>query len=519
MASTVPYDPYDQDVDNNPFSEPSIQGNDSIQRSPRLTEDQQENNQPSTSPKPNLLPERKSDKYHLIVKVIGLERVGSLTNRRESPTIIFDVSTNLPTFRKQHHKNLKKAYDEFQLLFEYLNSSIPETFVPALPPSSTSFGINNDEDMQKMILNFRKWMDRICSDPLIIRNEELAFFMESDFNTYSPTHQTKSPVSGLRRKTLKQLPPPYDEVLELAEFRPLVKSIYLTSQDIQAKLLKMSKTRKQLSQEENAFGQGFCGLCVEDERYNRLYQRFGRVITAVGDIDSIMATFDMATLYDSLKWVVRDTYVIKEALTNRHFLMKQLLQVQQNTKLKQDNARKLRAKRDISPLKVDEAIRQLKVATKTEQQLTYKLQRVTENMLIEKRRWTSFLVDSLLSAVREYTLKKIEYERKKLSLLERVRSDVRNVDTQGGLSRLGRELLTPSPVVTPSQSAIQGDAWTADPRASHGAVNTEIDSQLLRSIDGSLGVIQQQSQSQDQDSNGAFLDPRQAATILGTSTF
>ncbi|AET38062.1 retromer subunit VPS17 Ecym_2320 [Eremothecium cymbalariae DBVPG len=528
MASTVPYDAYDNDVDNNPFSEPSEEnlgvavanneeagavvdtGAPAMAGTPK---DLSANVNADSQSLPDFLPERKSKKYHIVAKITGLERTGSLTARKESPTIIFDVSTNLPTFRKSQHKNVKKTYDEFQALFNYLSSAVPETFVCALPPPSTSFGINNNEDMQKTLKNFSKWIDKVCNDPLLIVNEELAYFIESDFNTYTPMSKAKQPASGLRRKTMKQLPPPYDEVVELAEFRPLVKSIYIICQEVQNKLLRMSKARKQLSQEENAFGQNFHNLSVDDERHSKLYRRFGKVITAVGDIDSVMATFEMATLYDDLKWIVQDSYIVKETLTNRHFLMKELLQAQQNTKMKQDSARRLRAKRDISPLKVDDAIRQLKLATKSEHELTVKLQRVTHNMLIEKQNWMDSLVDSLASTVKEYTLKKIEYERKKLTLLERVRSDVRNVDTQGGLSRLGREQLVSSPTLNPSQSAIQGDSWTADRRASHCIENTEFDITIPH-------LTHSPEPSPDtQDLYTGPIDARQAATILGTSTF
>ncbi|AAS53514.2 AFR143Cp [Eremothecium gossypii ATCC 10895] len=526
MASVMPFDPYDDDVDNNPFAEEAPQAGALVEAEASGEASREAAGEASSEgaadtgdksvvpPLADLLPERHQDKYHLVAKVTGLERVGTLAHRRECPTVLFDVSTNLPTFRKSQHKGLKKTYEEFQEVFKYLSGAVPETFVPALPPPSTSYGINNPEDTHKTMANFNRWLERVCADPLLVRNEELAFFMESDFNTYTPMNKSRAPASGLLRKTMKQRPPPYDEVTELAEFRPLVKSIYVVAQDVQAKLLRMTKTRKQLSHEESAFGQSFHQLTVEHDGHSRLYQRFGKVLTAVGDLDSIMATFDMATLYDSLEWVVRDAYVVKETLTDRHFLMRDLLQAQSCTRLKQDAARRLRAKRDISPLKVDDAIQQLKLATKTEHDLSRRLQRVTANMRIERSRWVDNLSNSLLAAVREYTLRKIEYERKKLSLLERVRADVRLVDTQGGLSRLGRHQLVASPLPTPSQSLSHGDSWTSDRRASHCLSSSDLEPHLLQGLDSpSPGAFR------DSPDISGPLDARQAATILGTSTF
>ncbi|SCU79930.1 LADA_0B04082g1_1 [Lachancea dasiensis] len=524
MASAVPYDPY-EDIDNNPFSEPQETGVD-VQASP--VEEQESNEEESTTKATNedaqkpaeetgieLLPERKSKKHQLVVKVTGLERIGTFTNKKENPTLKFDISTNLPTFRKPQHRNIKKTMTEFQNLFTFLNGSIPETFVPALPLSSTNYGISNSEDYHKTIKNFQDWFDRITADPLILRSEELAFFAESDFNTYTPVGKLKSPVSGLKRKTLKQLAPPFDECLELAEFRPLVKSIHHLSQDIQTKLLKLCKLRKALSQDESAIGQSFKDLSQDSSQpksHSKFYTKFGKTLTAVGDIDSVMATLDIATLYDGLDWITHETYMVKESLTNRHFLMRDLLQAQQTTKARQEQARKLRAKRDVSPLKVDEAIRALKLATTTEHEVTLKLRRITANMLLQKKDWLEWYDRFLMDSIKDYTLRKIEYERKKLTLLERIRSDVRAIDESGGLSRLGRGAVgrEGSSAIRPSQSA-QGDSWTSDRRSrvfEPSVLKTEFDASL--EVEGEADAA-----GEDQYT----LDARSAAHLLGTSSF
>lgn len=537
MASAVPFDPYD-DMDNNPFAEPEDHtprndADDSIlsthnmehgevadstaaplMHNDKSTDSQEEDPQKSESIAPaveDLLPERTNSKYQLFVQVTGIERAGSLTNRKENPSIKFDCNTNLPIFRKQRHKNLKKTYAEFYKLFKYLNAAIPETFVPALPNSSTSYGINNQEDAVKTASNFQVWFNRITSDPIIIRNDELAIFIESDFNTYTPIRKYTS-ISGLRRKTMKQLSPPYDETLTLAEFRPLVKSIYLSSQDVQARLLKMSTIRRQLSQEINQFGQCFQTLSLDS---SGLYHKFGRVITAIGDIDSIIANLDMATLYDPFESIEKDAYIIKEALTNRHFIMRELLQAQQLSKQKQENARRLRAKRDINPLKVDESIRQLKDATRHEHELTIKLRRITANMLIERQRWLSYLDDLIAKSIKEFILRKIEYDRKKLSLLERIRVTVRTADGKGGLSRLGRSL--PALSGTTSSQSHSGDSWTGDksrkPHMPNGVLTTEFDKAVF---------TESTSVDPARDSNESVSDPlsaRQAASLLGDGSF
>ncbi|CAI4064231.1 hypothetical protein N7582_002626 [Saccharomyces uvarum] len=550
MASAVPYDPYD-DLDNNPFAEPqgdhepnttTADGSSSMKEEQASTGEATVSDQAtgavnsaqeelgaeesSTLSKPatkqdgdnpimaqplqrDILPERSDEKkkYSLLVKVSGLERFGSTTGKKENPTIVFDCSTNLPTFRKQQYKNVKKSYEEFHQLFKYLNAAIQESFVPTLPPAYTSFGVNNEEDKTKVSRNFQLWFNRVSQDPLILRNEEVAFFIESDFSTYTPINKSKSLASGLRRKTLKQLAPPYDETTELAEFRPLVKSIYVVSQNLQEKLLKVSRNRKIMVQEENAFGQDFVNL----DEHNKLYKRYGKILTAVGDIDSIIATMDMATFYDGLEWVIRDSYVVKEALTNRHFIMRNLNQAQQNSKAKQEQARRFRSRRDINPMKIDEALRQLKTATKDEQVLTLKLQRITSNMLIERKQWLAWYEEWIRSSIKEFTLRKIEYERKKLTLLERVRSDIRKADENGGLSRLGRHAVSTNN--TDTSQTVKGDSWTGENnRKSQIPINkiahTEFDDELFTEDDGCAS----------QESDTTSLNARHAASLLGMST-
>ncbi|CCD23805.1 retromer subunit VPS17 NDAI_0C01440 [Naumovozyma dairenensis CBS 421] len=525
MTSTVPYDEFDS-PDNNPFAEPPLEHTDTEQphesnvaSTPATTAEQEvvastQVSPPSastlaeeTSTQPhdnqhenketNILPERSDNKLHAIIKVLNVERKGALMEKKENPIIIFDITTNVPTFRKTSYKNIKKTYQEFTELFKYLNGSLPECFIPSLPLSYTNYGIQNKEDQVQLLKCFQNWFNRITMDPFVLRNNEFAFFIECDTGSYLPLNKNNiSQTTGLKRKTLKQLAPPYDEVMELAEFRPMVKSIYLLVQGIQEKLLKCSKLRKLMVQEENAVGQGFVKLGdLNTSRGSKLYKRFGKILNAIGDVDSIIATMDMGTLYDGLSWIVRDSYVVKETLTDRHLVMRELSQAQQNSKVKQEQARRLRSKRDSNPLKVDDALRSLKQATRTEQELTLKLQKITANMLIEQKEWLEWYESWLITSIKEYTIRRIEYERKKLTLLERVRQDVRKADVKGGLSRLGREM-TSSNGQDVSQS-IEGDSWTGENRH---RTSGEIDFLSHTEFDHTLGLdIQEEANDGSSD--------------------
>ena len=206
--------------------------------------------------------------------------------------------------------------------------------------------------------------------------------------------------------------------------------------------------------------------------------------------------------------------------------MRDLIQAQQNTKAKQEQARKLRSKRDANPIKIDDAQRSMKLANQNEQELTVQLQRVTANMLIERNQWVSWYETWLIRSIKDYTLRRIEYERKKLTLLERVRTEVRRADTNGGLSRLGRH--TVSNKDDDISQSVNGDSWTGDKRRHSQkqidrVSHTEFDKSLnAEDQDGSSTEISVGGKTADGKlSNGSnnTLDARSAAHMLGITNF
>jgi hypothetical protein len=53
--------------------------------------------------------------------------------------------------------------------------------VPALPPPTTSAGAGTEEDEKRMKRELQRWFDIISINPILIRDEEIMLFVESDF--------------------------------------------------------------------------------------------------------------------------------------------------------------------------------------------------------------------------------------------------------------------------------------------------------------------------------------------------
>jgi hypothetical protein len=160
---------------------------------------------------------------------------------------------------------------------------------------------------------------------------------------------------------------------------------------------------------------------------------------------------------------------VKETLTNRQILVRELMQAEQGRKSKENSVTRLKSSTSVKRDKVDTAISELDEALSAESYLKQKTERVTGNLLLEKRKWFDRTSTEMIQSVREYALRQIEAERRTLATLESVRPDVRAIDASGGLSRLGREN-TPAGrrISMASSQTAKGDAWSGVARSREG---------------------------------------------------
>lgn len=218
------------------------------------------------------------------------------------------------------------------------------------------------------------------------------------------------------------------------------------------------------------------------------YRKLGKIIQTTGDYHAAQGTAEATTLGDPLQYHSSDAFIVKETLTNRHILLRELLQAQQVTRSKLSAADRLRASKSVKSDKVDEAISALDEARSHESYLQQKTQRVTANLLQERRRWFANTAANLRGSIREYVIRHIESERRTLALLESVRPDIRAIDASGGLSRLGREAHPAARRASLAASqGPRGDAWSGVPRRQDG---------LSRAFTGGLAGV---PESDDQD--------------------
>lgn len=376
----------------------------------------------------------------------------------------------------------------------------------------------------------------------------MVFFVESDFG-YSPVVRRKQPATGVRRKVIKQFAPPPDDTPELAAARPVVKAFYLGTMEAEQKLEKVVKHRRSefkiyrlrtliltiadLGVAESDLGAKFAALHVQEthQGLSLAYKKLGKVIQATGDFHAAQGTAEATTLGDPLQYHSSDAFIAKETLTNRHILLRELLQAQSSTKSKLSAADRLKASSSVKRDKVDEAIAALDEARSHEQYLTSKAQRVTANLLQEQRKWFGRTAHDMRQAIREFVIREIEAERRTLATLESVRPDIRAIDGSGGLSRLGREAHPAQRRASlASSQGPKGDAWSGVPRRPGDGLN--------RSMSGSLGgPVPEEDENEEETIHGRKratskagsqkgieededrIDAKNAASRLATTTF
>jgi len=261
------------------------------------------------------------------------------------------------------------------------------------------------------------------------------------------------------------------------------------------------------------------------------YRKLGKVIQTVGDCHAAQATAEATTIGDPLHYHSLDAETVKEILTNRQILMRELIQAQDTTRNKLQATDRIKGSSNVRREKVDDAISSLEEARHNEAYLFQKTQGVTRNLVLERRKWFSRTSADLRLSIREFVLREIEAERRTLALLDSVRPDVRQIDGSGGLSRLGRES---HPVARRSSLAAsqgpKGDAWSGVPRRSDAAaINRSVSGAFMGNVpeegdeeeggQGSMATRPRGLSGLNDEDDEDRIDARNAASRLATSTF
>lgn len=450
-----------------------------------------------------LLPERFFKKYLVKLTLVAIEK-----NKPMDPILRFDAEVSgLPRFRQNTYKDIRRTYSEVVKFNQYLTISNLEVFVPVIPSPQTSFPTGGEDEMKQLHSVWQEWFDRITNNPILITDEELVYFIESDFGyTVINSSRRSAVASGIMRKTLKQLAIPFDPFEDLALFRPLVKSTYLLCQKLHKVLEQSQKNDRQLSLLIAELGTKLRGLAQFEQVHpgmKNMWEKLSKVALFQAELLVIQLITDMASLGDGVQALANDLYEVKESLTNRHLIMREYLQAQAQTKAKQINATRIKNRSSLDPIKVDEALNSLEMSAMAEENLQRQVKRISGEMSFERKEQLCFLEQKFHTMLKTFTLSRVNHSRKLLKHLENIRLDVRIIDAKGGLSRLNRDNLTQMKHNLSQSQAATGDSWS---------------SRTFRSLAAEEADKEDRKRKKDDDCS-ITVDAEQAASLLGVATF
>ncbi|KAJ7498671.1 Vps5 C terminal like-domain-containing protein [Mycena latifolia] len=384
---------------------------------------------------------------YLRVRITGLDR-----NRRDI-LVKLDAQTNLSNFTGNTYRNVSRSYLEFQQFYDSVVHSNPQTIVPALPLAQTSAPTDEEDDRLVKIM-LQRWITRVCEDPILLHDEDLRAFIESDFG-YQPTPRPRRKTNssfGLMRRGV----PDEDEDLQRARFEltKLEGQFFDTAKAVD----KLSIARKSLAVAHAEMGNKLINVATTEAHppLGNAFRKIGRTWHSLADLDQAQAISECVILGDSLGYQGMNARSAKETLQMRTGVLEEYQAAVKTTISKRRQIERLKASSNIRPDRVDEALEDMEEANKYEQVLARRAQGISQNLHQALETHNRYANDDITTALIEHARSSIMYERQLLRELEALRVDVSNaankyVPPPNGVAKPPAILPVEAPKPTPSR--------------------------------------------------------------------
>ncbi|KAJ7094531.1 Vps5 C terminal like-domain-containing protein [Mycena belliarum] len=354
---------------------------------------------------------------YLRVRITGLDR-----NRRDI-LVKLDAQTNLSNFTGNTYRNVSRSYLEFQQFYDSVVHSNPQTIVPALPLAQTSAPTDEEDDRLVKIM-LQRWITRVCEDPILVHDEDVRAFIESDFG-YQPTPRPRRKTTssfGIMRRGV----PDEDEDLQRARFEltKLEGQFFDTAKAVD----KLSIARKSLAVAHAEMGNKLINVATTEAHppLGNALRKIGRTWHSLADLDQAQAISECVILGDSLGYQGMNARSAKETLLMRTGVLEEYQTAVKTTISKRRQIERLKASSSIRPDRVDEALEDMEEANRYEQVLARRAEGISQNLHQALETHNRYANDDITTALIEHARSSIMYERQLLRELEALRVDVSN---------------------------------------------------------------------------------------------
>ncbi|KAH7343421.1 Vps5 C terminal like-domain-containing protein [Rhizoctonia solani] len=355
------------------------------------------------------------DGQYLRVRITGLDR-----NRRDIIARI-DAQTNLPNFTGSTYRNISRSYAEFQRFAEQIAYCTPQTIVPALPLPQTS-APSDEEDDRLVKVSLQRWFTRVCEDQVLMREDEVRSFIESDFG-YQPTPRPRR-RTGSGFSLMKRSVPDEDE--DLMSARLELTRLEVQFSDAAKAVDRLSKARKALSVAHAEMGNKLINVATTEAHppLGTAIRKLGRAWHALGDVDQAQSLSECVIIGDALGYQGLNAKSAKETLAHRTQVLEDYQSAVKSTIAKRRQIERLKQSSNIRPEKVDEALEDLEEANKVEQLFQRRVEGISENLHNALRVHARHAHEDIASMLIEHARASVHYEKARLKELEALKGDV-----------------------------------------------------------------------------------------------
>nr|XP_031862031.1 uncharacterized protein CI109_002444 [Kwoniella shandongensis]KAA5529103.1 hypothetical protein CI109_002444 [Kwoniella shandongensis] len=370
-------------------------------------------------------------------------RIGALERNRKDLLIRFDASTNLPNFRTTLYRNMQRSYVEFVRFAEQAQLTSPQTIIPALPLPSTS-AVTDEEDDRLVRIAIQRWFTRICEDPVLIKDDELRSFIESDFG-YSPVPppsarrhaSSTSAVPGVFSAALSKVVRrgPLDEDDELQSAKVAVEKLEERWGGAAAAVGNLGKARRALAVSNSDVGAKLISLStVESDMHLAAAERkMGRTWEQLSGMMGAQAASENVTLSDSLGYQALNARSAKDALAQRTQLLEDSQTATKAAINKRRNVERLKGSSSINQAKVDDALSEMQEANALETAISSKVSAISAHLHQALRAHSRHAHEDVAVSLLEAARMSVMYHKHTLRELEALRPDLARVGVAGPL--------------------------------------------------------------------------------------
>ncbi|OCF60171.1 hypothetical protein L486_02851 [Kwoniella mangroviensis CBS 10435] len=381
-------------------------------------------------------------------------RIGGLERNRKDLLIRFDASTNLPNFRTSIYRNMQRSYVEFQKFAEQARLCCPQTIIPALPLPSTS-AITDEEDDRLVRIALQRWFTRICEDPVLMKDDELRSFIESDFG-YTPVpppsarkSSAASAATGVFSAALSKVVRrgPLDEDDELQSAKNALDKLEERWGAAATAINGIGKARRAFAVSNADVGAKLVSLSTveSDPHLAAAERKSGRTWEHLSGMIGAQAASENVILSDSLGYQALNARAAKDALLQRTTLLEDSQTATKSAINKRRNVERLKGSSKIDPVKVDDALHEMEEANALETSLTNRLNAISQNLHLSIRTHSRHAHEDVAVALLEAARMSVMYHKQHLRELEALKPDLKKIGTSAPVSVTTPKIATGTP--------------------------------------------------------------------------